>query len=79
MIFPVTKQITVIDNLLTGDKVRCHRMSKDFSLREIAILMGISASFLSDLELGHRGWTENLVDKFNDAMSEKTKGGRTKK
>ena len=53
--------INVIDNYLTGDKYRCIRIDKGLSLREVARKMGISASYLSDLERAKRNWNEHLA------------------
>ncbi len=40
--------------LTLGEKIRQLREKKDMSLRELAKKVGISAAFLSDIELGRR-------------------------
>lgn len=60
-----TVQQTQIDHIKTGASVRQLRKRKKVSLRNLAIQMGVSAPFLSDLELGRRSWTE---ERFNQAQ-----------
>lgn len=46
-----------------GQRIRELREKKDFSLREFAKKLGVSAAFQSDIELGRRHPSEkNLVD-----------------
>jgi len=42
-----------------GQAVRVKREAKGFGLREVARAVQVSASFLSDLELGRRSWQGN--------------------
>ena len=39
-----------------GIRVRTERVNKGLGLREVARAVRVSASFLSDLELGRRSW-----------------------
>jgi len=49
---------TLIDHAKCGDKVRVQRERLSIPLKDFALLLGISAPFLSDLERGKRNWTE---------------------
>lgn len=62
------KTIEVIDDVSTGAKMRRHRKAYGISLRALAKAMGISAPFLSDLELGRRNWSNERVLTFNKAV-----------
>ena len=50
----VTQLVT--DDLETGRRAREARQKAKLSLREVARRMGVSAPYVSDLELGRRGW-----------------------
>jgi transcriptional regulator with XRE-family HTH domain len=65
-----TKTKMVIDNIATGKMARIARENKNHSLRAIAKRLGFSASYLSDLELGRRNWTEEVARKFTEAINE---------
>ena len=67
----VTKKATEIDHIETGKRIRKERERIGMSLRKLAILMGITPPFLSDLELGRRNWNE---DRFNLAVEKMEKG-----
>jgi transcriptional regulator with XRE-family HTH domain len=47
-----------------GQKIRELRESKDLSLRELAKKVGVSAAFLSDVELGRRYAADKLLSKL---------------
>lgn len=56
--------------------MRCREFRQDrhsLSLRRCARAMGISAMYLSDLELGRRVWSSDLLDRFKDACAKKGK------
>jgi transcriptional regulator with XRE-family HTH domain len=44
-----------------GETIRELRMERDFSLRELARDLNVSAAFLSDIELGRRYPTDDLL------------------
>lgn len=44
-----------------GERIRELREAKDLSLRELAARLGLSAAFLSDVELGRRYPSEKVV------------------
>lgn len=44
-----------------GEKIRELREQKDMSLRELARQLGVSAAFLSDVELGRRHLSEEFL------------------
>jgi len=63
-------RIEKIDMLATGKSCRQARTMNGLTLRETARRMNVSASFLSDLELGRRNWTEKHIENFNRAMAD---------
>lgn len=44
------------------------------TLRQLAKQMNVSAPYLSDLELGHRQWTESKAELFRWALDRVTNG-----
>ncbi len=58
----VTKQVTkaVIDSKATGLNAAKVRKAKGWSYRDTAAALCCSASYLSDLEKGHRAWTGHI-------------------
>jgi transcriptional regulator with XRE-family HTH domain len=56
------------DQKSIGDEMRQLRIHAGISLRSAASKMGFSASYLSDLENGHRNWDEGLVEAFKEAI-----------
>lgn len=60
-----TIQKTEIDNVKAGRIVRDLRISVGKSLRWLADELEVSAPFLSDMELGRRGWSK---DRFEQAI-----------
>lgn len=67
-LYAYTETKVVINPKLTGERARRIREKEKVGLRELAKNMGISAAYLSDLELGRRNWTEKTIKKFNDSM-----------
>ena len=59
----------VLNHEGTSEAARCNRRIKQISLREVARRMGISAAYLSDLELGRRKWSDRLCDLFRQAIN----------
>jgi transcriptional regulator with XRE-family HTH domain len=47
-----------------GQKIRELREAKDLSLRELAKKLGVSAAFLSDIELGRRFPSDDVMAKI---------------
>jgi transcriptional regulator with XRE-family HTH domain len=47
-----------------GDRIREFREAKDKSLRELARELEVSAAFLSDVELGRRYPSDDVLDKL---------------
>lgn len=66
----------VIDHAATGAAFRQFRVSQKVSLRQLADLVGISAAYLSDLELGRRQWTVEKEDAFRRVLIVRLRGGR---
>lgn len=53
-----------------GQRIRILREQKDLSLREFATKVGISAAHQSDIELGRRFPSDDLLRKIAKALSE---------
>lgn len=63
-----TKLVEVIDDEATGQMLRAERVAAGFSLRSIARALHFSAPYVSDLELGRRGWTEEKAAAYREAL-----------
>ena len=57
-----------LDDARVGDYLRQIRTVKGLSGREVARRMKVSAPYLSDLELGRRGWNEQKVTAYLEAV-----------
>ena len=55
-------------SLLTGNEARNMRASHKKTLAELSAKMGISLSFLADLETDRRSWTADLEEKLRGAL-----------
>jgi len=58
------------DDVALGADRRHYREKFGISLREFARAMKVSASYISDLELGRRKWNHQLVFIFEDTLLE---------
>ena len=58
----------VTDNVETGRRARVERRKAKLSLREVARRMGVSAPYVSDLELGRRGWDLQRAIRYVTAL-----------
>ncbi len=56
------------DPVVVGRNKRLQRKKARIGLREAAEKMGISASYLSDMELGRRPFTEQMAELFDKAI-----------
>lgn len=54
----------VPDPVFVGQKMRKLRKSEGKTLRAVARAMDLSAAYLSDLELGRRGWSKSLQQAY---------------
>lgn len=63
-----TMQITVIDSKKVGQLARIYRKDAGMSLKRLAESMSISFAHLSKLERGARGWSLELISKFNKGL-----------
>lgn len=57
----ITRLVRVPDNTATGQLMREARERAGLSVREMARRLNQSAPFVSDLELGRRGWNDKRV------------------
>lgn len=57
-----------IDQAALGGELRKIRETMNVSLRDAAYAMHISAPYLSDLELGRRHWSADLIATFKKAI-----------
>ena len=60
----VTRLVRVPDNAATGQLMREARKRAGLSVREMARRLGQSAPFVSDLELGRRGWNDERIEQW---------------
>lgn len=51
-----------------GQEMRKLRQATGLPLREVARRMGKSAAYISDLELGRRGWSGELIRAYQKAI-----------
>jgi predicted transcriptional regulator len=51
-----------------GQEMRKLREASGMSLRRVAELMGLSAAYISDLELGRRDWSLKLITAYEKAL-----------
>lgn len=56
------------NNKRIGNMMREYRLLKKITIREMAFDMGITTSYLSDLEGGRRAWSHKLLDLHSDAI-----------
>jgi Predicted transcriptional regulator len=57
-----------IDQRALGKELRSRRERANKTLRETAVAMGVSAPYVSDLELGRRHWNSRLIREFVNAI-----------
>lgn len=60
----VTYPTQSVDHIATGKAARKIRTSMGLSLRKAALMMDVSAPYLSDLERGKRHWKMSVLRKF---------------
>jgi transcriptional regulator with XRE-family HTH domain len=65
---PVMVSVERIDQRLTSALARSLRLESGLSIREVALRMGFSAAYVSDLELGRRNWSASLVEVYASAL-----------
>ena len=58
----------IVDSEETGSFARQLRKERGLSLAVLSQQMGVSISYLANLECGNRRWNENLVNRFNEAV-----------
>lgn len=66
----ITESVDQIDSVATGKKLRSMREEAGLALKPIATRMKRSVPYLSDLELGRRGWSEDRAQQFVAAIKE---------
>jgi predicted transcriptional regulator len=60
------------DQLATGQTLRGMRTSAGISLRRMAKLIGLSHSFLSQLESGQRSWRRSVQKRYEQVIQQNT-------
>jgi transcriptional regulator with XRE-family HTH domain len=60
-----------------GERIRELREKRDFSVRELARKIGVSAPFLSDVELGHRHPSDDVLDRLAPELRTTTEDLKT--
>lgn len=58
----------VKDPTETGRQMRALRKASGKSLRHVAGAAGLSPAYVSDLELGRRGWADDLIERYKKAV-----------
>lgn len=64
----ITKQVEAIDHVATGAACRKWRVSVGTTACAVATKLHISASMVSDLELGRKNWSEPKLEEYVDAV-----------
>lgn len=64
----VTKNVEEIDHWATGQNACLYRSRRGLSQCDVAERMGVSPTYLSDLERGKRNWTPELVRRYQEAV-----------
>ena len=59
----------VLSQAFVGASFRKLREGREISLRTMAQRLDISASYLSDLELGRRQWHNSMAEAFREALT----------
>ena len=58
-----------LNNQAVGFALRIAREQSGRSLRDVAKALGVSAAYLSDLELGRRNWSPNRIHAYQAALA----------
>jgi hypothetical protein len=61
----------VPDRRAIGKKFNAMRRDARLTLRAVAVKMGISISYLSDMEQGRKNWSRERVRQFEDVVRPK--------
>lgn len=65
---PIRIKVELIDHEKTGLLVRKKRRQLGLTLTEVSTRSGLSVSYLSGLERGDRGWSDDLFQKVWGAL-----------
>ena len=57
----------ILDQAAIGSEMRALRNSARLTGREVSRRLKLSASYLSDLELGRRNWSGDLIERYTEA------------
>ena len=68
-----TRTVEVIDQHATGEAVWTERKSRRLTLRECGRKLGVSASYVCDLENGRRNWGSPIGKKYLALMESQNK------
>lgn len=67
-LFTKIEKVLKIDNAKSGAMARKERLAKGIALRQMAKRVGLSPSYICDLEHGKRGWSFELEHVFNSNL-----------
>jgi hypothetical protein len=70
MLCPECKGRGIIPDRSVGLVLRAERKRARFGLRDVARELTISAPYLHDLEHGRRAWTQELIDRYRQIISQ---------
>jgi len=59
---------TIQDDKILGAQLKKKREKAGLPLREVARQMGLSASYICDLEHGRRSWSADLKKRYHGAV-----------
>lgn len=63
-----TKTVKVIDHVATGKRMQNLRYKSGLSGKKVADLLGFSQPMLAMLEKGRKNWSEDLCERFQEAL-----------
>lgn len=58
----------VLNPMAQGNAMRQIRLKAGVAVREMARRLDVSAPYVSDLELGRRGWNSGLIERYKAAL-----------
>jgi hypothetical protein len=69
----------ILDQRELGRELRALRVASQMTLRAMSERLGITATYLCDLELGRRVWSPGRVQEFRAVCGARANGARRKR
>jgi len=57
-----------LDHARVGSELRAYRAVRNLTMARVAKRMGLSESYVSELERGKRNWNDALVERYRKAV-----------